>query len=72
MSAAVGEGGMKVQSGENGIQGKYSPELIHGPKSLRQDFRYLLQTHIPNTSARASARGSSQLDYAPNGCFPPP
>lgn len=67
MSAAVGEGGMKVQSGENGIQGEYSTELIHVPKGLTQYFRYLLQTHISNPSTR----GSSQLDYAPNGCFPP-
>lgn len=68
MTAAVGEGGMKVQSGENGIQGEYSPELIHVPKELRQYFRYLLQTHIPNPGVR----GSSQLDYASNGRFPPP
>lgn len=35
MSAAVGEGGMKVQSGENGVQGEYCQELIHVPKSKR-------------------------------------
>ena len=68
LTAAVGEGGIKIKSGENGIQGEYSPEFIHVPKGLRKYFRYLLQTHIPNTSAE----GSSQLDYASNGCFPPP
>lgn len=65
MSAAVGEGAMKVQSGENGIQGGRFPDPIHVPKGPKQYFRSLLQTQLSN------AGGSSELDYAPNGCFSP-
>jgi hypothetical protein len=48
MSAAVGEGAMKVQSGENGIQGRLFSRSLHILTVPKQYFRYLLQTHISN------------------------